>query len=64
MGLKFVELPLVRPNAIKWRAGKSIADTGGSKTAAKKDTDVGGSEGAALSEIRATELILEGEEIT
>lgn len=64
MGLKFVKLPLIRPNAIKWRAGKSIADTGGSKTAPRKDTREGGSEEPALSEIRATELIREGEEIT
>ncbi|CAM9508860.1 unnamed protein product, partial [Scytosiphon promiscuus] len=56
-----------RPNAIKWRAGQSIS---AGQTSAKKlgdgaDADANAGEKAGMvSEIRATELIRKGEEIT
>ncbi len=64
----FVFSVLCRPNAIKWRAGQSIADAkphreGGGRGGGEGDGD-GEAPSSSLSEIRATELIRKGEEIT
>eukprot|EP00752_Nemacystus_decipiens_P006630 g5961.t1 len=55
-----------RPNAIKWRAGQSISDSKQEPPPRKRQGrgGGGGEEPSLLSEIRATELIREGEEIT
>eukprot|EP00903_Cladosiphon_okamuranus_P009460 g9019.t1 len=58
-----------RPNAIKWRAGQSISDRKPQRRKRQErsdDDDGGGGEGgeSLLSEIRATEVIRQGEEIT
>ena len=65
-------LEVRRPNAIKWRAGQSISDRKRQPQPQPRQQveqgssdDGGGEEGSSLlSEIRATELIREGEEIT
>lgn len=68
VGVAFV-CAFTRPNAVKWQAGKSISDRApDSRGAKRKDSADAGSplesgEGA-LSEIRATEVIHAGEEIT
>lgn len=54
-----------RPNAIKWRAGQSVSDRKQRKGQGRGDGDSDDSgEESLLSEIRATELIREGQEIT
>ena len=59
-----------RPNAIKWQAGRSISGGNGRHSwrglQGKTDGAAGGDdeEGNNISEIRATEFIRKGEEIT